>query len=200
MPNLKIEVNDFLKLVGNDFYICYQIFLMTSNLLMTLLIAMIPGLLVAGIAYLLIDKFLKSETFRREIEVRKINNSQIIPQRLAAYERLALFLERIKPTALVRRISADSSAKNYESTLIHTVQNEWEYNLSQQIYINPDTWKLIYSAKNATQNFVRECSMELGEDASAKELQEFIIKKSIAENSPSNDALLKLQVDIQGNL
>lgn len=173
---------------------------MNTNLLLTLLIALLPGLLVAAMAYLLIDKFLKNENLRREIEIRKINSSQVTPQRLAAYERLALFLERIKPTSLVRRISAESTAKNYESALIHTIQNEWEYNLSQQIYINPDTWKIIYSAKNATQNLVRECVIEIGPEGTAKELQEKIISKSIERNSPSNDALLKLQVDIQGNL
>lgn len=173
---------------------------MNTNLFLTLLVALLPGILVAIMAYLLIDKFLKNENYRREIEVRKINSSQVTPQRLAAYERLALFLERIKPTSLVRRIAADSSAKNYESVLIHTIQNEWEYNLSQQIYINPDTWKLIYSAKNATQNLVRESMMEIGPEGTAKDLQEKIISKAIERNSPSNDALLKLQVDIQGNL
>ncbi len=173
---------------------------MDSNTLWTVIIALLPGILVAVIAYGLIDKFLKADTLRREIEVRKINNSQIIPQRLAAYERMALFLERIKHTGLTRRISPQSTAKNYEALLIQTVQGEWEHNLSQQIYVNPDSWKLIYSAKNATQNFIRQCVADLGSDATAEQLQEYIITKSIAENAPSNDALLKLQVDIQGNL
>jgi hypothetical protein len=161
---------------------------------------LLPGILIAGIVYFLIDRFLQNETLRREIEVRKIGNSQIIPQRLAAYERMALFLERIKPTGLARRVTPHSTAKNYESLLIQTVQSEWEHNLSQQIYVNPESWKLIYSAKNATQNFIRQCSADLGPDATAQQLQEYIITKSISENAPSNDALLKLQVDIQGNL
>src|SRR5690606_41930882 len=110
---------------------------MDSNTLWTVIIALLPGILVAVIAYGLIDKFLKSETLRREIEVRKINNSQIIPQRLAAYERMALFLERIKPTGLARRVSPQSTAKNYESVLIQMVQSEWKHNESQQIYVNP---------------------------------------------------------------
>lgn len=173
---------------------------MDSNTLWTIVIALLPGILVAVIAYGLIDKFLKAETMRREIEVRKINTSQIVPQRLAAYERMALFLERIKPTGLTRRISPQSTAKNYESILMQTIQSEWDHNLSQQIYVNPESWKLIYSAKNATQNFIRQCAADLGSEASAEQLQEYIITKSISENAPSNDALLKLQVDIQGNL
>src|SRR5690606_6798195 len=173
---------------------------MDSNTLWTVIIALLPGILVAAISYGLIDKFLKSESLRREIEVRKINNSEIIPQRLSAYERMALFLERIKPTSLTRRFSPQSTAKNYEGILIQAVQSELEHTLSQQIYVNPDSWKLIYSAKNATQNFIRQCMEDLGSDATAQQLQEYIIKKSISENAPSDDALLKLQVDIQGNL
>jgi len=173
---------------------------MNLETLWILLAVLLPGILIAVITYFLIDKFLKNENLRREIEVRKVNNSQIIPQRLAAYERMALFLERIKPTGLARRVSPQSTAKNYESILIQTIQGEWEHNLSQQIYVNPDSWKLIYSAKNATQNFIRQCMEDLGSDATAQQLQEYIIKKSISENAPSDDALLKLQVDIQGNL
>lgn len=170
------------------------------NTVWIILASILPVAIVGFAMYKMISKFLENENMRREIEVRKISNSQIIPQRLASYERMALFLERIKPTGLARRYTPQSSAKNYEAILIQAIQAEWEHNLSQQIYVNPETWKLIYSAKNATQNFIRQCASDLGEDATAEQLQEYIITKSISENSPSNAALLKLQVDIQGNL
>lgn len=171
---------------------------MDTNTTLIVLISILPGILVAVIAYVLIEKFLNNENLRRQMEIQKISTDHITPQRLSAYERMALFLERIKPTAMIRRISAQSTAKNYEVLLIQAIQSEWEHNLSQQIYVSPETWKIIYSAKNATQNFIRECAVELGEDASAQELQEFIVKKSTAETSPSDGALLKIQVDIQG--
>lgn len=177
-----------------------QTFSMKSEVFYIVLVALIPAILVALAAYILIKQFLDAETRKREFEIRKIGTELITPQRLSAYERMALFLERIKPTALVMRVSAASTAKNYERLLIETVQSEWEYNLSQQIYVNPDTWKIIYSAKNATQNFIRECAAELEGESTAVELQEHIIKKSIAENAPSQGALLKLQVDIQGGM
>src|SRR5690606_22136230 len=123
---------------------------MDSNTLWTVIIALLPGILVAAISYGLIDKFLKSENLRREIEVRKINNSEIIPQRLSAYERMALFLERIKPTSLTRRFSPQSTAKNYEGILIQAVQSDWENKLSQHINVNPVNWKLNYSDKKST--------------------------------------------------
>jgi hypothetical protein len=173
---------------------------MDMNFVWLIVAGVLPSLILGAIVYFLIEKFLKAENLRREIEVRKLNNAQVVPQKLAAYERIALFLERIKPTGLARRVSPLSTAKNYESILIQTIQSEWEHNLSQQIYVNPETWKLVYSAKNATQNFIRQCAAELDENTSAEKLQEYIITKSINENAPSSGALLKLQVDIQGNL
>lgn len=170
-----------------------------DSILGTILLALLPGVLVAVLAYVLIEKFLNNENLRRRIEIQKVAMEQVTPQRLAAYERMALFLERIKPSAMIRRIDAQSTAKNYETILIQTVQSEWEHNLSQQIYVNPDTWKLIYSAKNATQNFIRQCAADLGTEATAQELQAFIVEKTFEHGTPSNDALLKLQVDIQGN-
>src|SRR5690625_3416494 len=171
---------------------------MDTNTTLIVLISILPGILVAVIAYVLIEKFLNNENLRRQMEIQKISTDHITPQRLSAYERMALFLERIKPTALIRRISAQSTAKNYEVLLIQAIQSKWEHNLSQQIYVSPETWKIIYSAKNATQNFIRECAEELGEDASAQEFQEYIVKKSIEEISPSDVALLTIHVDIQG--
>ncbi|MDX9704842.1 MAG: hypothetical protein RBT46_03940, partial [Weeksellaceae bacterium] len=103
---------------------------MNSNILWTVVVNLLPGIVIAVTVYFLIEKFLRNETLRREIEVRKINSSHIGPNRLSAYERMALFLERIKPTALVRRVSAQSTSKKYEVLLIQTILGEWELNLS----------------------------------------------------------------------
>src|SRR5690625_5320648 len=105
---------------------------MDTNTALIVLISILPGILVAVIAYVLIEKFLNNENLRRQIEIQKISTDHITPQRLSAYERMALFLERIKPTALIRRISAQSTAKNYEVLLIQAIQSEWEHNRSEE--------------------------------------------------------------------
>ena len=166
-----------------------------------MLMYLLPMLFLSGIFFLLFDRFFKEEHLRRQQEATpnypKENNDVLTAQKLQAYERLALFLERIRPTSLVRRLELSDSIDAYEYSLISSIQEEFDHNLSQQIYIAPDTWNIIFSTKNATQNFVKQCRELLDQNANAEQLRDMIIKKSVDGNEPSSSALLKLQKDVQ---
>ncbi len=82
------------------------------------------------------------------------------PYDLQAYERMALFLERITPSNLLIRISPISSNKeDYETLLIQNIEQEFEHNLSQQIYVSDKCWSIINAAKNATIQLIRKASL-----------------------------------------
>lgn len=163
-----------------------------------LLYITIPSLLVLGMAFLMLQKFFKNEQHKRVYELRTEIAKTVTPIKLQAYERMAIFLERIRPAALVRRLQHSSDNLDaYEYLLIHTIQSEFEHNLAQQIYIHPETWKIIFSAKNATIGFIKTCRKSLPEDASVEKFKETIIHRSFEEN-PGGSAMLYLQKDIQG--
>ncbi len=157
-----------------------------------------PLIILGGIIYFLFEKLMREESDRRRLELKLKDKDLIMPQRLNAYERMALFLERIRPTYLVRRVNLVEDINLYEMALVNAVQEEYDHNLSQQIYIDPDTWKMIFSAKNATLNFIKQNRSNLGENATSDQLRNELIHHSVDGNSPSNAALLKLQADIQG--
>ncbi|MDR3273551.1 MAG: hypothetical protein LBT29_08735 [Flavobacteriaceae bacterium] len=161
-----------------------------------LFLILVPMIVVAGVFVFMLDRFFKEERKKRDFRLRLENSKNILPNKLQAYERLALFLERIRPSALVRRIAPAADFKAYEYVLIETIQTEFEHNLAQQIYINPETWKIIFSAKNATQLFVQDVAKGMDISATAADLQEEILKKAVNENSPSSMAMLYLQKDI----
>ena len=158
----------------------------------------IPTLLITAVFYYMLTVFFKEEKEKRSFELQKLSMQNISAQRLQAYERIALFLERIRPTYLASSIEPQQTIQAYELALIKTIQTEFEHNLSQQVYINPETWKIIFSSKNATQNFIKQCVEKLDENASPQDLQQEIIKRSINENIPSNQAMLYVQKDVQG--
>ncbi|MBV7440941.1 hypothetical protein KRX57_05870 [Weeksellaceae bacterium TAE3-ERU29] len=167
-----------------------------------MLMYLLPMLFLSGIFFLLLDRFFKEEHLRRQQEItpdytKENKNDILTTQKLQAYERMALFLERIRPTSLVRRLELNDSIDTYEYSLISSIQEEFNHNLSQQIYIAPDTWNIIFSTKNATQNFIKQCRESLDENANAEQLRDMIIKKSVDGNEPSSSALLKLQKDVQ---
>ncbi len=164
-----------------------------------ILVSCIPMLVLAGVIGYFLNQFFEEESARRNFKIKKSYQKDILPQKLNAYERIALFLERIKPSAMAQRIAPAGDIRTYELLFIKHIQSEYEHNLSQQIYIHPDTWKIIYSAKNATQNFIKQVADELGEQATAEDLQKAILIRSGKEPSPSSQAILYLQKDIQGN-
>lgn len=157
-----------------------------------------PMLVLGGIFYFLIEKFFSEESERRRLELKLKDREMLTPQRLQAYERMSLFLERIRPTNLVRRIALPDSADAYEFALINAVQEEFDHNLSQQLYIDPETWKVIFSAKNTTQSFVKQCREGLSNRDDAQAFQAEIVRKSLEGNAATNAALLKLQADVIG--
>jgi hypothetical protein len=95
----------------------------------------------------------------------------ILPLRLQAYERIILFLERISPNNLVMRLNkADLTAVQFHSLLVKTIREEFEYNLSQQLYISAKAWEMVKNAKEETIKLVNMASGKMPESANAGEL------------------------------
>lgn len=169
---------------------------MDISILLVFLLILV--LFMGGFLFILI-RFFQSERERRSFELRLKYSENILPNKLQAYERMTLFLERIRPSSLIRRVTPTDDSKSYEFTLIETIQTEFEHNLAQQLYINPNSWKIILSAKNATQLLIKN-TIEAMKDSSIQEIQEEIIKQSMEDASPLSAAILYLQKDIQDGI
>ena len=88
-----------------------------------------------------------------------------LPLRIQAYERLMLFCERINIEQLVYRIrEPNMKVKSLQSALMIAVQQEYEHNLSQQIYVSGKLWKILELAKNETLNIIVSISSDFGSE------------------------------------
>ncbi|MGB1000261.1 MAG: hypothetical protein ACPG4W_07275 [Flavobacteriales bacterium] len=103
-----------------------------------------------ALLYFMLKQVLDKQEANRHFELRRANQNISLPLRLQAYERLALFLERIHPQSLIVRLSPDSNTdvRTYMLLLQQQVQQEYEHNLSQQIYISQQVWESVLAAKN----------------------------------------------------
>ena len=74
-----------------------------------------------------------------------------LPLRLQAAERMILFLERIRPQNLLTRINTEG-LNNFElqSRILGQIKTEFDYNATQQLYLNKATWDKISLAANNT--------------------------------------------------
>ncbi|GAA3640493.1 hypothetical protein [Flavivirga jejuensis] len=171
---------------------------MDSQRILDLFLFTIPSLITGLIAYYFFKEHTKNEDGRRRFLLKKDLQVTAMPLRLQAYERMALFLERITPSKLLIRTTPLSSNKeDYESLLIHSIEQEFEHNLSQQIYISDKCWSIITTAKNATIQLIRKANL-LEKTDTANKLREVILTEMMERRSPSDAALSFIKEEVSG--
>lgn len=166
-----------------------------TNDILEILKQILPALIVAGIAYYFFQMFFTNENKRRSFQIQREFQKDILPLRLQAYERLALFLERINPSKILLRVAPyNDNANDYESLLVHTIEQEFEHNLSQQIYVSDDCWTIVNTAKNTTIQLIRKSNMN---NDNAQKLREDILSKMVDVQPPTHIALGFLKEEVK---
>ncbi len=169
---------------------------MESERIIDLFMFALPTLITGLIAYYFFKEHTKNEDGRRRFLLHKDMQVNAMPLRLQAYERMALFLERITPSKLLIRMSPTSSNKeDYENLLIAAIEQEFDHNLSQQIYISDDCWNIITAAKNATIQLIRKASL-LEKTNTANKLREVILTEMMEKRAPSDAALSFIKQEV----
>jgi hypothetical protein len=169
---------------------------MNTDKIIELLSYTIPAIISGGVAFYFFERHLKNEEHIRKFQMHKEFQKQSFPLRLQAYERFVLFLERMNPNKLLIRIQPLGEDKiDYLQLLVHHVEQEFEHNLSQQIYVSEPCWNMIVTAKNATLQMLRNNAVSENIQ-NARELQEAILKEGINENHPSTLALVYIKNEV----
>lgn len=169
---------------------------MNADKFLELLLYTVPAIITGAVAYYLFDSYFKDQQNTRRWLLQKENQKQALPLRLQAYERLALFLERINPAKLLIRVSPLSTDKNdYFRLLIQHIEQEYEHNLTQQIYITDDCWTMILTAKNTIIQNIRKTAMD-ETITTADKLREQILSNLLESESASSVALSYLKTEV----
>ena len=157
----------------------------------------IPSIITGGVAYYLFISYFKDQQNTRQWIIQKENQKASLPIKLQAYERLTLFLERINPTNLLIRIQPISDNKfDYENFVIAQIDQEFEHNLTQQIYVSDECWTVITTAKNATIQMIRKTNMS-ERVTNADKLREIVLNDLMDKQSPSNVAISYLKNEVK---
>ena len=170
---------------------------MDSNRIIELVSYTLPTLIMGFVLYHFIELYTNNEKEKRNYLPQKESKPDVLSLRLQAYERMTLFLERINPSQLLVRITPISDDKNdYANFVIAQIEQEYEHNLAQQIYISDECWSTITTAKNATiQLILMETKNEKISDAN--QLREVVLKELLNKQSPSGDGLIFLRNEVR---
>jgi hypothetical protein len=136
----------------------------------------IPAIIVLIASYLIVQKFLVSELKRKQLMLLQESQDITIRLRLQAYERLALYAERIHPRNLIPRVyQSGMTVADLQHALLYHIRTEFEHNLSQQIYVSKQVWDTVRNVKEQEMNMVNQIAKQLDPEANAKELHARIV-------------------------
>ena len=157
----------------------------------------IPALVTGAVAYFVMTGLRNQDTNEKKIELLAQKKKESLPVRLQAYERMTLFLERINPSNLLIRITSVNNDKNaYAVSIMNSIEQEFEHNLAQQIYITDECWNVIVASKNATLQLITKTS-QLETVTNAQDLREAILTKMIEVSPPSKTALVYIKNEVK---
>ena len=174
--------------------------IMNTERIIELLSYTLPAIVTGVVAYYFFFNYTKNEEYKTKLLILKENQNNGLHLKLQAYERMTLFLERIKPSKLLLRVTSINNDKNaYALSLNNTIEQEFEHNLSQQIYISEKCWSVIIAAKNATSQIVKKTSEDFT-ITNAQELRESILKRMLNNAPPSTTALAFIKEEVKNLL
>lgn len=140
----------------------------------------LPALMVFLTALFVLKSYLENEQKKKILDARFEQKRVSLPIRLQAYERLALFLERINPENIVLRMNqVGMSSKELQALLLQTIRMEYEHNLSQQVYVSNQAWDMVKNAKEDVIRLVNTAGAAMHENATAIDLSTSIFEESL---------------------
>ncbi|OEJ99633.1 DUF7935 family protein [Roseivirga misakiensis] len=164
-----------------------------------LLKVLIPALLVMYAMYLVVRNFLQKQFDNRLLDLKIKNNETVLPIRLQAYERIALLLERISPNNMLIRLSDPSlSAFAFQQLLLKEIREEFNHNLSQQVYMSEDVWNKVKATVNDIVSAVQDSAQKMDDSKNAIDLAEEIFAYMIGlDRDPVGEALAMVRNETQ---
>lgn len=156
-----------------------------------LLLILIPSSLVLFGMYLTIQSLLNGQKESQQLSAKSESNKIIVPLQLQAYERICLLLERISPQNLLIRLNTKSiNSSDFQQVLINEIREEFNHNLSQQVYMSDLAWNQVKNAVEQTIGLINESAIGIDPQASGIELSKNILKTVINTNNNFCDAAL----------
>lgn len=118
--------------------------------------------------------------------------------KLLAYERIILFIERMKPDSLIpRTLTPSLTGKEYQLALINEIRREFEYNLSQQLYLSENAWTVTVNYKDNIITLINSASADCPPTDTAADLARKILEQYITSDIKTDRTLQIIKSDLQ---
>ncbi len=173
------------------------------NILIDFLLDFVKLSAAGAVVFFIVWTVIKPELEKRRnlqlLDLKAAARESTLPLRLQAHERLILFIERINPASLLLRTHVSGlSAAEMQQVLITEIRNEFQHNITQQLYISIPAWNIVRRLTEDTITLINNTVRGLPAGASSIELSKTILTHlSEVEENPYDAALNFLKADIQ---
>ena len=160
------------------------------------LILIIPLAGILAATYLMLQHFHNKSIKENEKEIDIQKTKTFFPLKIQAYERVILFLERIDPNNMIIRTHKNGmNALTLHRELLKIVRDEYTHNMSQQVYIDPKSWKIVLNAKDETIQILNVALNNMSTESSGLDLSakifESIASKKISPTENARNSIVK---------
>jgi len=134
--------------------------------------------IIAGLAILYIISYMKDKKDEKKLTKEKPKEEgQTNQLKLQAYERLVILSDRIALPNLINRVNQPGLSKtDMQQLLTQTIRQEFDYNLSQQIYVSAAAWDAVRNLKEQNILIVNQIASILPPTASSTDLNKQVIE------------------------
>ncbi|MDV7695742.1 hypothetical protein N6B72_02300 [Chryseobacterium soli] len=132
--------------------------------------------LIIAIPFLvLLRQFVHSYITLKNQEIKLLSVKSNSENKTHSYERMTLFLERMKPSNLIQNFDKKIAIHEFIFLTEKTINEEFDYNSSQQLYITKNSWKNIVDSKNAIIDLLHSTYEELNNNPDLEEFKTVFI-------------------------
>lgn len=155
----------------------------------------LPALITGGVAYYMMSAFVRQNANEKKLELLHSKKKESLPIRLQAYERMLLFSERINPIKMLIRVKpVGNDTDDYLQLILQQIEQEFEHNLVQQLYISDECWNVIITSKSAVINKLKQVAISSN---SASDFRENVLLDYAKEQPPTHVAIAYLKQEVK---
>ena len=133
-------------------------------------------LIIIAILFIAVAYYIFTSKSEKNDDAASISGATTQMQ-LNAYERLVLLVDRIALHNLISRLNQpDASARGMQQLLTQSIKDEYEYNITQQIYVSADAWNAVKNLKEQNMLVINQIAATLPANATGLDLNKFVLE------------------------
>ena len=98
---------------------------------------------------------------------------------------------------MLRCYQLGMDTKKLQNTMTKTIRDEWEHNLSQQVYVSSEAWNMIREAKDEMTGIINSAAITIPTDADPTRLASAVFSSVATGEAPTTKALEFLKQEMR---